>query len=448
MNHSASRQPRDRPLGTLVGRLSPAPVARPDARMRRFLLALGASRMGDFVAIAAVPFAAFAVGSGPAGAGALFTCQSLVLLAILLAGGALGDRRARRTVMIAADLLRCAVQAAVALLLLTGLAHLWMLVPLMVVSGLGTGLFEPAAAGLMPQLVEETRLARANALKGFVLSAAAVLGPLSAGVLILAGGPGPAFALDSLSFAASALLLAAIRPTEARTAPAGEPFVRSLAEGWREFRSRTWLWAVVAQFSVVNALGWAAFLVLGATVAREDLGGPAAWGAILAAAGLGEVAGCLVTLALPGRRPLFLLTALVGLWAAPLVLLAARAPLAAVLVVVLPAGAALGAFTAIWETAVQMHVPERSLSRINAIEMLGSFAMLPLGYTLAGSAQATIGVAPTLIGCAVLVLGASLIVSALPPVRAIVVGGAAPPPEGHADRPALTAANTAPEGAR
>ena len=50
-----------------------------------------------------------------------------------------------------------------------------------------------------------------------------------------------------------------------------------LREGWSEFRSHTWLWVIVAQFCVVMMAWYGAFSVLGPVVAREHLGGPAAW---------------------------------------------------------------------------------------------------------------------------------------------------------------------------
>ena len=54
--------------------------------------------------------------------------------------------------------------------------------------------------------------------------------------------------------------------------------LRELREGWSEFRSHTWLWATVLQFTVVLAAWCGGFQVLGPAVARAHLGGPAAWG--------------------------------------------------------------------------------------------------------------------------------------------------------------------------
>jgi MFS family permease len=391
-----------------------------EPRLCRFLLAQCISRTGDFLALAALPFAVFSIGGGAGDAGLLLSCQSLSLLAFLLFGGVIADRMSRVGVMVVADLLRLASQATVAALLITGTARLWELVPLMIVCGAGTAFFEPAAGGVLPQLVDERRLASANALRNFALSAAAAIGPLAAGAATVAAGPGWAFALDAASFGLSAALLSGLsdgygRPGRSEAAS----LVRDAVRGWREFASRSWLWAVVAQFAVFNALVWAPFLVLGAVVAGMNLGGPGAWGMILALAGAGEMVGCLAALVLRPARPLLIATASVAIWAAPLILLGIAAPLPLVASAVLPAGAALGVFCVTWDTAVQLKVPEDQLSRISSIDALGSLAILPLGYLLAGSAQATIGPRTSLLASAGFVLLSSVAVAAIPSVRAL-----------------------------
>ena len=57
-------------------------------------------------------------------------------------------------------------------------------------------------------------------------------------------------------------------------APSETPrFLSDLAVGWREFRSRTWLWAIVLQFSFLLMVCVGAVSVLGPVVADDELGG-------------------------------------------------------------------------------------------------------------------------------------------------------------------------------
>ncbi len=105
-----------------------------------------------------------------------------------------------------------------------------------------------------------------------------------------AGGAGWAIAIDGATYAVSALCLARLRlPTV--PSPARESFLVQLRTGWSEFRTRTWLWAIVTQFGLFHLLVYAPFMVLGAVVANTTLGGATAWGFILTAQGAGAILG-------------------------------------------------------------------------------------------------------------------------------------------------------------
>ena len=131
----------------------------------------------------------------------------------------------------------------------------------------------PAEIGLVPQTVSPDKLQQANALQGLTRNVVAVLGPAIGGAIVVAGSPGVALALDAVSFLVCAELLRRIRVRPVRTPSAPPGFLTELREGWREFTSRTWLWASVVLFGIGNlmAAGW---LVLGPLVADERSGVP------------------------------------------------------------------------------------------------------------------------------------------------------------------------------
>src|SRR3712207_1074892 len=101
--------------------------------------------------------------------------------------------------------------------------------------------------------------------------------------------------------------MVAVRP---RAAVAREPstILSDRREGWSEFRSRTWLWAIVAQFAVFHLLVAPPIYVLGVVVSKADYGGPKAWATVLTASGIGSVIGGLVALHVHVRRPLLVAT--------------------------------------------------------------------------------------------------------------------------------------------
>ena len=186
------------------------------------------------------------------------------------------DRFQRRAVMVIADSIRFASQAVLATLLIAGVAEFWQLLLVQVVQGIGAAFFNPSIDGLVPEVVSKRRLQDANALLTTAFAAGTMLGPAIAGLLIVSVGVGWAFALDAVSFAASASLLASIRVSAMpRREPVGSlmgdvaSLIGDMRDGWREFRQRTWLWVVVAEFALLNALAFGPFQMLGASVAVE-----------------------------------------------------------------------------------------------------------------------------------------------------------------------------------
>ena len=160
---------------------------------------------------------------------------------MLLAGGVLSDRLPRNLVLVGASLVQAGAQAVTAGLVLTGTASVLSLVALQALYGVGGGLVVPAEVGLVPQTVSPERLQEANALQGLSRNVVRILGPALGGLIVVAGSPGSALAIDAVSFLVCAALLARIQVP--RRAPGDEApsFVRELREGWREFTSRTWL---------------------------------------------------------------------------------------------------------------------------------------------------------------------------------------------------------------
>src|SRR5205085_1330416 len=154
-------------------------------------------------------------------------------------------------VMVGANLLAAAGQATSAALLLTGVARPWHLAALQAVRGISIALFFPASQSVVPQVVEPDQLQPANALVRLGLNSSNVLGAAVGGVAVAAAGPGYAIAFDAATYLASAVVLARMRIAGVLQA-AGESVLRELVEGWNEFRSREWLWVIVAAASVGN----------------------------------------------------------------------------------------------------------------------------------------------------------------------------------------------------
>jgi MFS family permease len=335
----------------------------------------------------------------------------------MIGAGVLADRLGRRRVMLAADVGRMAVMATVAVLLVTTTPAVWTFAVLAAVRGTGDALFTPALGGLRSEISAPDRLPDANALLQVVESGAMVVGPALAGVLIVAISSAAVVAVDAATYGVSVIALALLQVPPA-SRPVRTP-LRDLAEGWTEFRAHTWLWLTTGQWSLLNLLTYAPYLLLGPVLAQEYLGGARVWGIVIGA----QAAGAVVTgLLLVGRRPSRpLVISRLGTVAVPLpcLLLALHAPAVAVGAAACAAGAGITVSGTFWITAIQQRVPPAMLSRITGLATTVSFAPGSFGLALVGPLAAAAGAPHVLAFAATWGLVSGVIVCCLPPIWAV-----------------------------
>ena len=385
------------------------------------------SILGNAVVPIAIAFAVLDLTHSVADLGYVLAAQSVPLVVFLLVGGVWADRLPRQLVMVVSDVVRCGVQATMAVLLFTGDPPIWALGALMATFGTAQAFFEPAFGGLVPSTVSAARLQQANALVMVSSGTAWVAGPAIAGILIAVHGPALALAFDAGTFALSALSLLALRLPQAARHVERQSFLRELVEGWQEVRSRTWIWTIIAWVGSYFFLVIAPFIVLGPAVARASLGGATAWAIIWGSLSAGRLVGGATALNWTPSRPLFVASALLLLQVPPVALLAARAPLLAIVPAQVLGGASIGFFFTIWDTALQRHVAPEKLSRVSSYDWIGVFVLQPAGLVLVGPVAAAIGISATLSISAAWAAASTLIVLLVRDVRELRFDGVAAP---------------------
>jgi hypothetical protein len=391
----------------------------------RYLAAVTVSTLGSGMATVALAFAVLGFG-GATDLGIVLLAREVPVVVFVLLGGVFADRLPRRTILVGSDLVKGAAQVVTAILLFTGTADVWNVALLQTVFGVAAAFSRPATIGLVREAVSDARLQEANALLGLSSSVMSIAGPAIGALIVAAGSPALAIAIDSVTFFVSAALIASMY-----LAPivrvASLSILRDLRDGWHEFVSLPWAMAVIAAFGLFQLTFFPALLVLGPLVAKEALGGAAAWGAILAVESAGAVFGGMFALRLKVKRPLvacLLLSLPAGLLLAAL---AVPASLIAIAVVSFAVGVGFALGNTLWFTALQRNVPAHALSRISSFDWLGSVALNPIGYALIGPIAAVIGTQETLAGAAVLnlaiIVGAVILV---PSVRSIRMDASVP----------------------
>ncbi|MFG2628729.1 MFS transporter [Streptomyces sp. NPDC048473] len=390
-------------------------------RNRQFALLASAraiSVLGNGFARVALAFAVLALpGAGPGRLSLVLACQAVPQLVLILLGGVIADRMSRSRLMAMADVVGAAAYGGLAALVLAGHAPLLLMCVLAVAAGTATALFAPAMDGVVPLVVPAEQLQQANGLLRVGMNISLLLGLALSGVTVAWLGAGWALALNALSFVVSAVLTSLLgigeRPRKRSSGWA------DLREGWREFSSRQWLWAVVCQYAVVIAALNANVGVLGPLAAEHHLGGARAWSVIVAAQALGAVAGAGLAAKVRVERPILVAVLATLPSAVPIVLLGLGAPVWLIAVAMFGSGVSSDVFGVLWSTTIQREVPEEALSRVSSYDWFGSLAFAPLGLLVAGPAADAWGTDRMLFTCAALIVAATLGALLAPQVRTL-----------------------------
>jgi MFS transporter len=423
-------------------------TALPALRSRNFRLLFGGqavSVIGDALFPVALAFAVLDLGGSPGQLGLVLAAQGLPLAVLILFAGVWADRLPRQWIMFVSDVGRGLAQVATAYLLLSGKAEIWHLALLSAVYGVFEAGFRPAAGGLIPQIVDSEHLQQANALIGLSLNFGTILGPVAAGALIAASGPGEAIAVDAATFAVSAAFLLALkaprperRPAAATTGVAagagagagagdepglgsasGETFWAELKAGIDEVRRRRWMVTFMPAMSAYHLIALPGVLALGPVIADRDLGGAGAWGIITSAFGIGTIVGNGVALKLQPSRPMFVASLATAVASTQPIIIALGDTTAVIAALELLAGIAVSFAFGQWETTLGREIPEHALARVTSLDYFTTAGVMPLGFALVGPVAGLAGTVPTMVASGLLVLGLSLAAALTPAIRGL-----------------------------
>jgi predicted MFS family arabinose efflux permease len=271
-----------------------------DRDFLRFWSAATVSIFGTLITRTALPFAAILVlGATPFQIGLLRLAELLPGFLIGIAAGAWLDRRRRKPVMIAADLVRAAVLLSVPLAAVLG----WLSLPqLMLVAALMSLLnvaFDVATLSYLPTLVPRDRLVKANSRLSAASSVAETASFGLGGWLVQVLTAPIAILLDAATFIVSAVLLRGIDvpepdPAENRDASDERGLLSEAADGLRLVVRDPVLRALTAAnagLSLSFGIGGAAFLIY----VNQVLGfSPGVLGMIFAMGGVASLAGAII----------------------------------------------------------------------------------------------------------------------------------------------------------
>lgn len=370
-----------RPLRTFV---LPAELGQD---FRKIWPASAISNLGDGAMIAAGPLLVASITDEPLAVGIAAFTQQLPWLLFALLSGALVDRLDRRLVVVAADIFRAVMLAALGFAVLVGISPLWAVYLTLLLLGTAETLADSASGALLVTAVPKEHLGKANArLYATGTAANQLIGP-PIGALLFAVGTGVPLVMDAVTFAAAAVLMSRVSarsPASDRTT-ARTALWADIREGvrwlWNHPGVRTLAWTILVM-NITFMAGFATWVLF----AKQRLGlSDTQFGLLISASAIGAIAGMPVYHLLEPRvGSLTLLRAgLVVETAIHLILAVTTSP-----VVVVVTMTVFGVHAVVWgivsTTARQLATPDALMGRVNNVYALAAIGGAALGALLGG----------------------------------------------------------------
>ena len=230
-----------------------------------------------------------------------FALTPMLLLGVF--GGVIADRVDRKVLLLSTQSANLVGAVAMTALLYTGKVEYWHGYVAITVMGLGWALDQPSRRALLHDLVGRRGVTNALALDQMGNYASRAAGPALAGLVISVAGLAGGYVAITIFSCASLLLLGNVRlPASAARSLGARNVLGNLSEGFRYVRGNDVIIAVVAISAVMNMFMFQSLQMV-PVLAREVMGvGPGLMGTLMAAEGLGALAGSALIASAAGLR--------------------------------------------------------------------------------------------------------------------------------------------------
>jgi MFS family permease len=333
------------------------------------------------------------------------------------------DRMNRHRVLVVTQALAAVQSAAMAVLTLAGIITIRDILLLSAFQGVINAVDMPARQSFVVEMVEDRAdLPNAIALNSSMFNGARLIGPSVAGVLIAWVGEGWCFLLDAVSYLAVIGSLLGMRVPVRAGIRAGGRVLHDLRDGFRYVAGFSPIRSVLLLLALTGLFGMPYTVLLPIFAGQVLHGGPHTLGFLMAASGLGALAGALY---LASRRSVLGLGRLISLMAGVFGIALIAFSRSSWLWLSLPLMAVLGMSMMVQmassNTILQTVVEEDKRGRVMSFYAMAFFGSAPLGSLFAGSLASRIGTPNTiLLGGAACLIGAAIFHRNLPALRRAV----------------------------
>lgn len=250
------------------------------------------SCLGDVLYLIALDFWVLDVTGSTALMGALSALTMLPRIILGPFAGVFVDKWKRKNVIIFTDLIRGIVITLVGILALMGYIQVWMVFVIGILSGVCQAFFGPAVSALRPEIVDESRIIKANSVTSIADSGMNILGSVVGGVLYVAIGAPYMFFANGISFLFSAFTEIFIRePQRVRKEKEELTYKEDLKGGFKFIWRFKTLRNLMLTASILNLLASSAFILILPYFKSMEFLGPERYGVFSAVMSVGMLAG-------------------------------------------------------------------------------------------------------------------------------------------------------------
>lgn len=324
--------------------------------------------------------------------------------------GSLADRYPRKTILLYTQTGMMLIAFALWGTWEAGVATPEVIIGLLSLAGIASGLNITAWQSFVPQLVPRTELLHAVRLNSMQFVAGRAFGPALAGLVLQLYGAGTAFLCNAVSFLLVLGALIAIHPRSVPVDAAPGRVRDHFREAIAYVRARRGIYLPVLTITAVSFFG-SSMVQLVPAFAQDVFGvGKSAYGFLVAAFGIGAVAGS-VAVAFWGDRYLRSRVAVFGifLFAAGELLFGGAPGYGAGLVGMATMGTAYVLIATALNTSIQARVDEVHRGRAVSIYLMGLLTGVPLGALVQGTLASVVGLRATVMGSALLLGGCAVV---------------------------------------
>ncbi|WP_035322708.1 MFS transporter [Peribacillus kribbensis] len=371
------------------------------------------SLFGSSITNVILPILVLNISGSTAAMGTVMALYMLPFVIILPFSGVLVDKRNKVHIMLTMDAIRFVLMGALCALIVADKVNMLSLYLFMLLMGAMDSFFQPAYSSVRARVFTEDIRNAANSLTQTSIQALRIFGPIAGGVLISAVSSAWGFGIDAATYLISFLILCSMRSLTFKQASAasGNKFSikKDFLEGIEVLKQQDWLWLTIIAFSVINIFSGGIIRVLIPWLVNIHYKyDPVVYGTLLSASGAGAII-CGIIFGMKKKWEKRGLLAYAGVFISGAAFLAAPfvSHLILLIVCLFVNGAGIMLFGLIWETSLQELVPEEKFGRVASLDMLGSFALLPLGYLITGWIAESAGEILTLLIFSLIIMAVS-----------------------------------------